>query len=66
MQDFVLGDGAVEMDFLSDPEVNFAHCARKELNYMNPNMVIASSIFVRIIEVLTTSFLFPERGHSRV
>ena len=39
LQRYVLGDGAIQIEFLSDPEVNFAHCQRRELNYMNPNMV---------------------------
>ncbi len=39
LQRFVLGDRPVQMEFLSDPAVNFAHCQRKDLNYMNPNMV---------------------------
>jgi double-strand break repair protein MRE11 len=45
LRDHVLGDHPVSIDFVSDPRVNFSHCARKEVNYRDPNMNIGMPVF---------------------
>ena len=43
----VFGDRPVEVEYVSDPDVNFAHCApeHRNVNYMDPNLNIAMPIF---------------------
>ena len=43
----VFGDKPVEIEVISDPEVNFAHCDpnHRVVNYMDPNLNIGLPIF---------------------
>ena len=41
----VLGDTPVQLEYLSDPAVDFSHCNNKIVNYENPNLNIGLPIF---------------------
>ena len=41
----VLGDRPVQVEYLSDPAVDFAHCSSKCVNYENPNLNIGLPVF---------------------
>lgn len=47
LRKYVLGDRPVELELLSDPNVNFSHCDEeaRNVNYLNPNMNIGLPIF---------------------
>jgi len=45
LRERVLGDRPVQVEYLSDPEVDFGHCNSKCVNYENPNLNIALPIF---------------------
>ena len=47
LKQHVLGDRPVEIEVISDPEINFSHCdpAHRVVNYMDPNLNIGLPIF---------------------
>ena len=47
LKKYVFGDRPVGVEYVSDPDVNFAHCApeHRNVNYMDPNLNIAMPIF---------------------
>lgn len=45
LSNHVLGDRPVQVEYLSDPLVDFAHCNSKRVNYENPNLNIALPVF---------------------
>ena len=45
LRNHVMGDSPVSLELLSDPEVNFKHCKRKEPNYEDANINICLPVF---------------------
>jgi len=45
LRNHVLGDNPVQVEYLSDPAVDFSHCNSKSVNYENPNLNIGLPIF---------------------
>ncbi len=45
LRQHVLGDSPVSIDVVSDPAVNFGHCARKDVNYRDPNINVGMPVF---------------------
>ena len=41
----MLGDRPVQVEYLSDPMVDFNHCNSKCVNYENPNLNIGLPVF---------------------
>ena len=45
LRNHVLGDRPVQVEYLSDPAKDFAHCNSKCVNYENPNLNIGLPVF---------------------
>jgi len=45
LRNHVLGDRPVQVEYLSDPALDFAHCNSKCVNYENPNLNIGLPVF---------------------
>jgi len=45
LRNYVLGDKPVQFEYLSNPEVDFAHCNSKTVNYESPNLNVALPVF---------------------
>ena len=45
LRNHVLGDRPVQVEYLSDPMVDFSHCNSKCVNYENPNLNIGLPVF---------------------
>jgi len=56
LRKYVLGDTEVGVQYLSDPERDYEHCDRREVNYMDPNLVRISLMksFIRKVERQTS------------
>ncbi|XP_076389357.1 double strand break repair nuclease mre11 isoform X2 [Megachile rotundata] len=45
LRKYCLGSKEIKLQFLSDPEVAFSHCAHKTVNYEDPNLNVCMPIF---------------------